>query len=106
MSGAGQGPALQQQQWDEFQRELDGLVGDQSLEHFKCEHEQLQAALHRSQASETRLISKCKELMGVISGNVSKVQTALKLSQGDQATIAALKKVRPQQQPPNRVVLN
>ena len=42
--------------------------------------------------SEKRLIKKCRELNGEIVANAAKVQTALKLSEEDQTTIAALKK--------------
>merc|ERR1712086_175921 len=39
-----------------------------------------------------RLIKKCRELNAEIVANAAKVQTALKLSQEDQNTIASLKK--------------
>jgi hypothetical protein len=42
--------------------------------------------------SEKRLIKKCRELNNEIVSNAAKVQTALKLSEEDQATIVALKK--------------
>jgi len=42
--------------------------------------------------SEKRLIKKCRELNSEIVANAAKVQTALKLSEEDQSTIAALKK--------------
>ena len=70
---------------------LSETVGDQSLEHFRQEYTRLQAALKKSQASEERLIKKCKELSTEIIGGVAKVQTALRLSEGDQATISTLK---------------
>lgn len=39
-------------------------------------------------------MQKCRELNGEIVANAAKVSTALKLSQEDQNTIVALKKVR------------
>merc|ERR1711937_943741 len=42
--------------------------------------------------SEKRLIKKCRELNTEIVSNAIKVQTALRLSQEDQTTIASLKK--------------
>merc|ERR1712146_535271 len=49
-------------------------------------------ALKKSHESEKHLIKKCRELNAEIVSNAVKVQTALKLSQEDQATITALKK--------------
>jgi hypothetical protein len=46
----------------------------------------------RCAESEKRLIKKCRELNSEIVANAAKVQTALKLSEEDQSTIAALKK--------------
>jgi len=42
--------------------------------------------------SEVRLHKKCRELNAEIVANAAKVQTALKLNEEDQGTIAALKK--------------
>merc|ERR1712166_1023995 len=52
----------------------------------------LHRALKKSHESEKRLIKKCRELNAEIVANAAKVQTALKLSQEDQNTIASLKK--------------
>merc|ERR1719389_515098 len=76
----------------DFQEVLQELVGDKSLEHFRLEYEKLHWALKKSHESEKRLIKKCRELNAEIVSNAVKVQTALKLSQEDQATITALKK--------------
>ena len=46
----------------------------------------------QSHDSEKRLIKKCRELNSEIVSNAAKVQTALKLSQEDQNTIASLKR--------------
>merc|ERR1712193_484337 len=46
----------------------------------------------KSHESEKHLIKKCRELNAEIASNAVKVQTALKLSQEDQATIQSLKK--------------
>eukprot|EP00933_Yihiella_yeosuensis_P024988 TRINITY_DN1936_c0_g1_i3.p1 TRINITY_DN1936_c0_g1~~TRINITY_DN1936_c0_g1_i3.p1 ORF type:complete len:790 (+),score=229.12 TRINITY_DN1936_c0_g1_i3:233-2602(+) len=76
----------------DFQEILQELVGDKSLEHFRQEYEKLHRALKKSHESEKHLIKKCRELNAEIVQNAVKVQTALKLSQEDQATITALKK--------------
>ena len=73
---------------------LTELVGDKSLERFRQEYEKLHRALRKSHESEKRLIKKCRELNSEIVANAAKVQTALKLSQEDQNTIASLKRVR------------
>ena len=71
---------------------LQELVGDESLERFRVEYDKLHVALKKSHESEKRLIKKCRELNQEIVANATKVQTALKLSQEDQNTIAALKR--------------
>jgi hypothetical protein len=50
------------------------------------------ASANEGAESEKRLIKKCRELNSEIVANAAKVQTALKLSEEDQSTIAALKK--------------
>ena len=42
--------------------------------------------------NEKRILKKCRELNAEIVANAAKVQTALKLSEEDQSTIASLKK--------------
>eukprot|EP00937_MAST-01D_sp_MAST-1D-sp2_P001126 g1126.t1 len=76
---------------NDFQEVLQELVGDKSLERFRQEYEKLHRALKTSSENEKRLIKKCRELNGEIVNNAAKVQTALKLSQEDQATIGELK---------------
>ena len=76
----------------DFQSVLEELVGDQSLSKFREEYEKLHRALRKSHDNEKRLIKKCRELNSEIVSNAAKVQTALKLSEEDQGTIAALKK--------------
>lgn len=76
----------------DFQEVLGELMGDKSLEKFRLEYEKLHRALKKSHESEKRLMQKCRELNGEIVANAAKVQTALKLSQEDQNTIASLKK--------------
>lgn len=58
----------------------------------RLEYEKLHRALKKSHEQEKRLIKKCRELNGEIVNNAAKVQTALKLSQEDQATIGSLRK--------------
>eukprot|EP00899_Mesostigma_viride_P002905 jgi/Mesvir1/12615/Mv16076-RA.1 len=76
----------------DFQEVLQVLVGDKSLERFRVEYEKLHRALKKSHESEKRLIKKCRELNAEIVANAAKVQTALKLSEEDQSTIASLRK--------------
>lgn len=76
----------------DFQEVLQELVADKSLEHFRVEYEKLHRALKKSHDSEKRLIKKSRELNSEIVSNALKVQTALRLSQDDQTTIASLKK--------------
>merc|ERR1719460_1066345 len=79
--------------WEsQFQDVLTELVGDKSLERFRQEYEKLHRALKKSHESEKRLIKKCRELNSEIVSNAAKVQTALKLSQEDQNSIASLKR--------------
>ena len=76
----------------DFQEVLNELLGDKSLDRFRLEYEKLHRALKKSHSQEKRLLSKCRELNTEIVNNAAKVETALKLSQEDQSTIAALKK--------------
>ncbi|KAJ1617385.1 hypothetical protein T492DRAFT_850127 [Pavlovales sp. CCMP2436] len=76
----------------DFQQVLQELVGDKSLERFRTEYEKLHRALKKSHESEKRLVKKARELNAEIVQNAQKVQTALKLSQEDQTTIASLKR--------------
>ena len=69
------------------------MIVHRSLEKFRVEYEKLHRALKKSHESEKRLMAKCRELNADIVSNAAKMQTALKLSQEDQATIASLKKV-------------
>lgn len=68
------------------------LAADAQLDRFRSEYEKVFRALKKSHDNEKRLIKKCRELGAEIVGGAAKVQAALKLSDEDQATIAALKK--------------
>ena len=78
----------------QFQLVLTELLGDKSVEKFRTEYEKITGALRKAHESEKRLMSKCRELNAEIVSNSTKVETALKLSQEDEATIRSLKKVR------------
>lgn len=71
---------------------LKELAGDAALDRFRAEYEKVFRALKKSHDSEKRLIKKCRELNAEIVSGAAKVQAALKLSDEDRATIAALKK--------------
>jgi len=68
------------------------LASDTQLDRFRTEYEKVFRALKKSHDNEKRLIKKCRELNTEIVGGAAKVQAALKLSEEDQSTIAALKK--------------
>ena len=68
------------------------MAGDPSLEKFRSEYEKVHRAQKKSHEGEKRLVKKCRELNAELVANAAKVQTALKLSEEDQSTIAALKK--------------
>ena len=67
------------------------LISDKGLEHFRAEYEKLFRAVKKSHESETKLIKKSRELNEEIWGNAEKVETALKMSEADEATINELK---------------
>merc|ERR1719440_1577723 len=71
---------------------LQELQADKAVEPFRVEYEKLHRALQKSHDSEKRLIKKCRDLNSDITANATKVQHALKISQEDQQTIAALKR--------------
>jgi chromosome segregation ATPase len=71
---------------------LNELQADKAFEPFRIEYEKLHRALQKSHESEKRLIKKCRDLNSDITANATKVQIALKISQDDQQTIAALKR--------------
>ena len=71
---------------------LEDLAGDPFLEKFRSEYEKVHRALKKSHEGEKRLVKKCRELNAELVANAAKVQTALKLSEEDQSTIAAHKK--------------
>lgn len=68
------------------------MVGDESLEQFRVEYEKLLRALRKSNDKGRKLFKKCKEMNAELVANAAKVQAALRLSEDDQQTIAALKK--------------
>ena len=67
------------------------IAGDASLVTFRGEYEKLHAAFASSLASERSLTRKCRDLNAEVVENATKVQTALRLSEDDQATINGLK---------------
>ena len=67
------------------------IAGDASLVAFRGEYEKLHAAFASSLASERSLTQKCRDLNAEVVENATKVQTALRLSEDDQATINGLK---------------
>ena len=68
------------------------IAGDASLVRFRGEYEKLHAAFAASLASERALTRKCRDLNAEVVENATKVQTALRLSEDDQATIDGLKR--------------
>ncbi|XP_058236253.1 cilia- and flagella-associated protein 58-like [Hemibagrus wyckioides] len=80
----------------EFQDVLDELVehGEEwkHMEKFKLKYEKVITALKKSHENEKRLMTRCQALNAEISSSSVQVETALKLSHEDQATIRSLKK--------------
>lgn len=75
----------------DFNETLTQLAQDSSLQKFKVEYEKLYDHFKKSHTQEKRLIHKVRELNDEIMNNAKKVQTALKLSEEDQAQITRLK---------------
>ncbi|XP_056136543.1 cilia- and flagella-associated protein 58 [Lampris incognitus] len=75
-----------------FKDVLNQLTEDKDMCKFHMEYEKLTNALRKSHESERRLMTKCRELNAEIVSKSTKIATALKLSQEDQATIISLKK--------------
>merc|ERR1712156_718409 len=75
----------------EFQEIINELTDDPNLDKFRLEYEKIHNALKKSNSSNARLQTKCRELNAEIVANASKVAHALKLSQDDQATVESLK---------------
>ncbi|KAJ8322580.1 hypothetical protein O5D80_008685 [Batrachochytrium dendrobatidis] len=65
---------------------------DQIVARLKVEYDKLHRLFFSSRKNEKTLVKKCRELITELSVNASKVQVALKLSQNDRSTIAALRK--------------
>ena len=75
----------------DFERVLDELISDKSLEKFRIEYEKLHSTLKKSHQNEKKLIKKCRELNEELKLNASKVTKAIKLSSEDENSIALLK---------------
>ncbi|KAJ3326963.1 hypothetical protein HDU76_012471 [Blyttiomyces sp. JEL0837] len=65
---------------------------DTTLTRVRGEYDKLHKLFMQSRKNEQALIKKCKDLTSELAANSAKVQAALKLSQNDRGTIAALKK--------------
>lgn len=76
---------------NDFQEIINELTDDPNLDRFRIEYEKIHNALKKSNSSNARLQTKCRELNAEIVANASKVAHALKLSQDDQATVESLK---------------
>ncbi|XP_061596231.1 cilia- and flagella-associated protein 58-like [Cololabis saira] len=76
---------------EEFQMVLRELDADKSMDKIRVEYEKLILPLKKSRENEKRLMSKCRELKAEIVSSSTKVAAALKLSEGDEATITSLK---------------
>ena len=81
----------------EVQHTLESLSSSDSAQHsaitkLKEEYDKLNKLLMESRKNEGQLMKKCKDMTSELSANARKIQTALKLSQSDRGTIAALQK--------------
>jgi predicted RNase H-like nuclease (RuvC/YqgF family) len=63
-----------------------------AITRLKEEYDKLNSLLKESRKNESMLVKKCKDMAAEVNANARKIQTAVKLSQSDRATIAALQK--------------
>ena len=76
----------------QFTEVLIDLEGDDILETFRREYDQLHTSFVKSHEGEKRLIKKCQDLQIEIVACQYKIRTAEDLSLGDKSTIDTLKK--------------
>ncbi|KAA0151538.1 hypothetical protein FNF27_07110 [Cafeteria roenbergensis] len=76
----------------DFQRVLDELTGDDTLQKFRGEYSRLFDALKKAQANERRLVKKIREQNTEAMANAAKVASALRISEDDDSNIEALRK--------------
>ncbi|KRX09811.1 hypothetical protein PPERSA_02683 [Pseudocohnilembus persalinus] len=76
---------------DDFQKILDDLAGEQSLDKFRVEYEKLHRSLKKSYENEKLLLQKISQLNQEIVGGAAKIQGTIKLTQQDGQTITQLK---------------
>ncbi|XP_055336497.1 cilia- and flagella-associated protein 58-like [Paramacrobiotus metropolitanus] len=76
----------------DFQLVIKDLIGNESLGKFRVEYEKLHQAIKMAHENEIKLMGKCRDLHAEIVANSSRITTATRLAQEDQATIQALKK--------------
>ncbi|XP_064181234.1 cilia- and flagella-associated protein 58-like [Anguilla rostrata] len=65
---------------------------DENLAEYRRGYEKLIQAANKSQESENRLLTKCRELKAKIVSNSVKVDTALKLTEDDESLVTVLQK--------------
>ncbi|OHT16896.1 hypothetical protein TRFO_41464 [Tritrichomonas foetus] len=75
----------------DFQRVIQDIVDDHSLDNFRNEFTRLFLAVKKSHENNTALIDKCRSLNTEIMANSTKVNSVLQLSQDDERTIAGLR---------------
>ncbi|KAJ8365786.1 hypothetical protein SKAU_G00146170 [Synaphobranchus kaupii] len=75
-----------------FQEFLCQLEDDENLDGYRTEYEKLIQAVKKSQESENRLLTKCRDLKAKILSNSVKVDTALKLTEDDESLVSVLQK--------------
>ncbi|OQV24620.1 Cilia- and flagella-associated protein 58 [Hypsibius exemplaris] len=76
----------------DFQLVIRDLTGNESLGRFRVEYEKLHVAIRMAHENEMKLMGKCRDLHAEIVANATRITTATRLAQEDQATIQALKK--------------
>jgi peptidoglycan hydrolase CwlO-like protein len=84
--------AVMQDMERDFLLVIKDLTGNESLGRFRLEYEKLHVAIKMAHENEMKLMGKCRDLHAEIVANATRITTATRLAQEDQATIQALKK--------------
>ena len=86
---------LDQEKFDDIEREfkqfLEEIIGNQNLEKFKKEYQNIHKTLKTSYEGEKKLIKKCKELNNQIFDKASSVRAAIRMASNEVEKINNLK---------------
>lgn len=86
---------LDQDKFDDIEREfkqfLEEIIGNQNLQKFKKEYENIHKTLKTSYEGEKKLIKRCKDLNNSIFEKASNVRAAIRMAHNEVEKISALK---------------